>query len=68
VPTITICTTKFVALASQLLESMNAPNLRLVVVDHPLGDVDEQGVAARAHVACEAVLAYFGRGRGGSPP
>jgi hypothetical protein len=59
VPTVTICTTKFVALASQLLESMNSPNLRLVVIDHPLGDVDGGGLTARAQAACDSLLAYL---------
>jgi hypothetical protein len=38
---------------------MNSPNLRLVVIDHPLGDVDGGGLTARAQAACDSLLAYL---------
>ena len=57
-----VATTSFAHLARGAANHMAFPDIRIAVVQHPLGGVDEVGVIARADGAVEQVLALLTRG------
>jgi hypothetical protein len=38
---------------------MNCPNYRIIVIDHPLGDINERQITERAQVVSDALLDTF---------
>lgn len=54
-------TTRFVDLTRRVASSLRMPECRIVVVEHPLGDADEQTVLARADAAVEPIVASLCR-------
>jgi len=57
VPTVVVTTTSFAALARQMADTFGLPDARIVVVEHPLGGIDEDAVRRRAEGAVAEVLA-----------
>ena len=54
-----VTTTKFRRLTKQVASSLGADDLRIVVVDHPLGGTDPQTVQSWAGEAADAAMALF---------
>jgi hypothetical protein len=54
-------TTKFDVLTRKVATSFGLPDLRVVVVDHPLGGTDEATILAWADAAVDAVIAQLAR-------
>lgn len=52
-------TTKFLALTERVAASFGMPDVRIAVVDHPLGGTDEDTIRQWADAAVERVLALF---------
>ncbi len=59
-----ICTTTFAHLAARAAEALGVEGLPLVVIQHPLGGLGPEAVAARAREVT-AVLAAGAPGAGG---
>ena len=55
-PTVLIATSKFRLLAEQVAASLDAPDLRMLVVDHPLGGTPESTVVAWADGAVDDAI------------
>ena len=55
-PTATVCTDPFSGLALQTAAGLGLPSLALVLIPHPLGDLDPPGVQARAEEAVEDTI------------
>jgi hypothetical protein len=56
IPTVTVCTDAFMSLAREESKNLGMPELRIVVVKHPLGGEPKDGVLQRGQVALEQVL------------
>lgn len=54
-----VTTTKFRRLTEQVASSLGADDLRIVVVDHPLGGTDPQTVQSWAPEAADQAMALF---------
>lgn len=52
-------TTKFLALTERVAANFGMPDVRIAVVDHPLGGTDEDTIRQWADAALERVLALF---------
>jgi hypothetical protein len=59
VPAVVVTTTKFTALTERVAANFGMPDVRTVVVDHPLGGTDETTIVAWADAAVERVVALF---------
>ena len=62
-----ICTTPFRELAGALLPTLGTPQLRVLTVEHPLGELDEAAVRARVAAALEQLWSQLEAGDGGIP-
>jgi hypothetical protein len=56
---VVVTTTKFVTLTDRVASNFGMPDVRVVVVDHPLGGTDEATVAGWADAAVERAVALF---------
>lgn len=56
VPTITVCTDAFVALAREESKNLGMPDLPIAIVKHPLGGEPEDGITERSLVALDQVI------------
>ncbi len=56
IPTVTICTDAFVALASEESKNLGMPELPLVITAHPLGGESPEAIIARAEGALDQVV------------
>jgi hypothetical protein len=54
---VVVTTTKFAALTERVAANFGMPDVRTVVVDHPLGGTDEDTIVSWADAAVERVLA-----------
>ncbi|MFN8028455.1 MAG: hypothetical protein U0W40_19485 [Acidimicrobiia bacterium] len=54
-------TTKFATLTDRVAGSYGLPDLRVVVVEHPLGGTDEATILAWADAAVDEVVAQLAR-------
>ena len=54
-----VTTTKFVALTDRVASNFGMPDVRVVIVDHPLGGTDEATVVDWADAAVERAVALF---------
>jgi hypothetical protein len=54
-------TTKFELLTSKVAANFGLPDVRYVVVDHPLGGTDDATIQQWADAAVDAVIAAFTR-------
>jgi hypothetical protein len=54
-----VTTTKFAALTERVAANFGMPDVRTVVVEHPLGGTDEETIVAWADAAVERVVALF---------
>ena len=54
-----VTTTKFVALTDRVASNFGMPDVRVVVLDHPLGGTDEDTVVRWADAAVERAVALF---------
>jgi hypothetical protein len=54
-----VATTKFAALTERVAANFGLPDVRTVIVDHPLGGTDEATIVAWADAAVERVVALF---------
>ena len=52
-----VTTTKFVTLTDRVASNFGLPDVRVVVVDHPLGGTDEETIVRWADAASEEELA-----------
>lgn len=55
-------TTRFVTLTTRVATSLGLPDCRIVVVEHPLGGVDEETIRARADELVEPIVSLLCRG------
>lgn len=51
-----VTTTGFLALTMQMAVTLGLPDARVVVIEHPLGGIEEPAVLARAATITEQVL------------
>ncbi len=61
VPTVTICTDAFAALAREESRNLGMPDLPIVIVRHPLGGEPPDKVRQRSRDALEQVIAGLTR-------
>ena len=54
-----VTTTKFAELTDRVASHFGMPDVRVAVVDHPLGGTDEQTILQWADAAVERVVALF---------
>ena len=54
-----VTTTKFVTLTDRVALNFGLPDVRVVVVDHPLGGTDEETIVQWADAAVERAVALF---------
>jgi hypothetical protein len=59
IPTVLVTTTRFRPVAAALAAATGLPDLRTLVVDHPIGGVDRAALHRRADAACDALVALF---------
>jgi hypothetical protein len=56
---VVVTTTKFAALTERVALNFGMPDVRTVIVDHPLGGTDEATIVAWADAAVEKVITLF---------
>jgi hypothetical protein len=56
IPTVVVTTTGFHNLTDQVAQALGVPDARVVVIDHPLGGIEEPAVIERAQSVVEDVL------------
>jgi hypothetical protein len=56
---VVVTTTKFAAFTERVAANFGLPDVRTVIVDHPLGGTDEATIVAWADAAVERVVALF---------
>ena len=56
IPTVTICTDAFVALAREESKNLGMPELPLVIITHPLGGEPPEAIIASAEGAMDQVV------------
>ena len=56
IPTVVVTTTGFRNLTEQVALALGVPDARMVVIDHPLGGIEEPAVLVRAQSVIEDVL------------
>ena len=56
VPTVTICTESFVDMAREEARNLGMPELRLAIIQHPLGGEPDEEVARRSHDAMDQLV------------
>jgi hypothetical protein len=56
---VVVTTTKFAALTERVALNFGMPDVRTVIVDHPLGGTDEETIVAWADAAVEKVITLF---------
>jgi hypothetical protein len=54
-----VTTTKFAALTERVAANFGMPDVRTVIVDHPLGGTDEDTIVTWADSAVERVIALL---------
>jgi hypothetical protein len=54
-----VTTTKFRPVATALATATGLPDLRMLVVEHPIGGVDCDTLCRRAAAACDALVSLF---------
>ena len=59
IPTVLVTTTRFVPIATTLAGDSGLADLRAIVLDHPIGGMDEATLAVRADAAADAVAALL---------
>ncbi len=59
IPTVLVTTTRFVPIATTLAGDSGLADLRAVVLDHPIGGMDEATLVARADAAADAAAALL---------
>ncbi len=59
VPTVLLTTTKFRPVVAALAAATGLPEIRTLVVDHPIGGVDRATLHDRADAACDELVARF---------
>lgn len=67
VPVVLVCTAPFAEMARATMNSLGAPHLRLVVLDHPLGHLDPHAVQEMAAAAAGDLVAAVDGGAFGGP-
>jgi hypothetical protein len=60
-PAVVVTTTEFEPIAATLSTSLGLPEVRTLVMPHPIGGVDVATLLARADGACDTLLALFTR-------
>jgi hypothetical protein len=60
-PTVVVTTTAFLPLTKQTLKTLGISDGRFVVIEHPLGGIEEPAVLARAETITEQVLELWTR-------
>jgi hypothetical protein len=56
---VVLTTTAFVHLTQQMADAFHLPDARIVVVQHPIGGIEEAAVIERARSIVEDVLALW---------
>jgi hypothetical protein len=56
---VVLTTTGFLHLSQQMVDAFQLPGARIVVVQHPIGGIDEPAVIERARSIVEEVLALW---------
>lgn len=56
VPTVTLCSDRFVPLAKMIAISKGFQSLPLVIIPHPLGGLDPEKVRAKAEKAKDSII------------
>jgi len=64
IPTVLLTTTRFRPVVTALAAATGLPDIRTLVVDHPIGGVDRGTLHERADAACDDLIAQF---TGGAP-
>jgi hypothetical protein len=59
IPTVLLTTTKFGPTVAALAAATGLPEIRTLVVDHPIGGVDRDTLHRRADAACDDLIARF---------
>ncbi|MGE0877948.1 MAG: hypothetical protein AB7L13_13075 [Acidimicrobiia bacterium] len=61
IPTVVVTTTGFLELTNACASAFGLPDARIVVIEHPLGGIEEPAVLARAATIVEDVLRLWVR-------
>jgi hypothetical protein len=56
IPTVVVTTTGFHNLTVQVAHALGLPEARIVVIEHPLGGIEQPAVLSRASTITEEVL------------
>jgi hypothetical protein len=59
IPTVLLTTTRFQPVVAALAAATGLPEIRALVVEHPIGGVDVETLHRRADAACDALIALF---------
>ena len=62
IPTVLVTTTRFRPVVAALAAATGLPEIRALVVDHPIGGVDQSTLHRRADAACDDLVALFSTG------
>lgn len=62
IPTVLLATTAFETLALAVARTLGLPDARMVVIEHPLGGIDEAVALAKASAIVEPTLALWTKG------
>ncbi len=62
VPTVTVCTDRFVKLGEIERRALGMPELPMAIAIHPLGGIKKEAVAAKADALLEQVIAGLTKG------
>jgi len=68
IPAVLFATTSFVGLARSIALASGLQDLRMVVVDHPLGGIGEQALEDRIEAASEQLVAVLNESPGAASP
>jgi hypothetical protein len=59
IPTVLVTTTRFRPVVAALAAATGLPQIRALVVEHPIGGVDRETLHRRADAACDALIGLF---------
>ncbi len=62
VPTVTVCTDRFVKLGEVERRALGMPELPMAIAKHPLGGIKKDAVVAKADALLEQVIAGLTKG------
>jgi hypothetical protein len=65
IPTALVTTTRFRPVVATLAAATGLPDIRTLVIEHPIGGVDRETLYRRADAACDALVALFTTPPGG---